>query len=126
MARRPVFDTIDLHLIRVLHTVVHERSVSRAAVKLASSQPVVSAQLKRLRTLTGDPLLVRAGQHMQATPTALQLLEPAARMLQDAESLFSRHGRVLRAAPFEAAGAQALFRVAASDDRLCQSGDRLL
>ena len=112
---RPDFDTIDLHLIRVLHTVIHERSVSRAAVKLASTQPAVSAQLKRLRALTGDPLLVRAGQQMQPTETALQLLDPAARMLQDAERLFSRHGRVLRKAPFDAAGAQTLFRVAASD-----------
>jgi len=115
MAMRPDFDTIDLHLIRVLHTVIHERSVSRAAVKLASTQPAVSAQLKRLRALTGDPLLVRAGQQMQPTETALQLLDPAARMLQDAERLFSRHGRVLRKAPFDAAGAQTLFRVAASD-----------
>ncbi len=112
---RPDFDTIDLHLIRVLHTVIHERSVSRAAVKLASTQPAVSAQLKRLRVLTGDPLLVRAGQQMQPTETALQLLDPAARMLQDAERLFSRHGRLLRKAPFDAAGAQTLFRVAASD-----------
>lgn len=115
MAMRPDFDTIDLHLIRVLHTVIHERSVSRAAVKLASTQPAVSAQLKRLRALTGDPLLVRAGQQMQPTETALQLLDPAARMLQDAERLFSRHGRLLRKAPFDAAGAQTLFRVAASD-----------
>ncbi len=115
MATRPLFDTIDLHLIRVLHTVIHERSVSRAALKLASTQPAVSAQLKRLRALTGDPLLVRAGQQMQPTATALQLLEPAARILQDAERLFSRHGRVLRAAPFVASTAEALFRVAASD-----------
>ncbi len=115
MALRARFDTIDLHLIRVLHTVIHERSVSRAAVKLASTQPTVSAQLKRLRVLTGDPLLVRAGQQMQPTATALQLLEPAARMLQDAEQLFSRHGRVLRAAPFDAAATEALFRIAASD-----------
>jgi DNA-binding transcriptional LysR family regulator len=109
------FDTIDLRLIRVLHTVIHERSVSRAAVKLSSTQPAVSAQLRRLRALTGDPLLVRAGQQMQPTEAALQMLDPAARMLQDAERLFSRHGRVLRSAPFEAASAQTLFRVAASD-----------
>ena len=112
---RPEFDTIDLHLIRVLHTVILERSVSRAAVKLDSTQPAVSAQLKRLRALTGDPLLVRAGQQMQPTEAALQLLDPAARMLQDAERLFSRHGRVLRSAPFDAAASQALFRIAASD-----------
>ena len=115
MAKRPDFDTIDLHLIRVLHTVIHERSVSRAALKLASTQPAVSAQLKRLRVLTGDPLLVRAGQQMQATETALQLLEPAARVLHEAERLFSREGRNLRNAAFVPAQAQALFRVAASD-----------
>ncbi len=115
MVKRPEFDTIDLHLIRVLHTVIQERSVSRAAVKLASTQPAVSAQLKRLRVLTGDPLLVRAGQQMQPTEAALQLLDPAARMLQDAERLFSRQGRLMRQGPFDAAHAQALFRVAASD-----------
>ena len=115
MFKRPDFDTIDLHLIRVLHTVIHERSVSRAAVKLASSQPAVSAQLKRLRALTGDPLLVRAGQQMQPTQTALQMLDATARMLQDAERLFSRHGRVLRRSTFEPATAESLFRVAASD-----------
>jgi len=115
MTMRPGLDTIDLHLIRVLHTVVMERSVSRAAVKLASTQPAVSAQLKRLRALTGDPLLVRAGQQMRPTETALQLLGPAARMLQDAERLFGRHGTLQRRAAFEPATAQALFRIAASD-----------
>ena len=81
MVRRANFDTIDLHLIRVLHTVITERSVSRAALKLASNQPAVSAQLKRLRELTGDPLLVRAGQQMMPTETALSLVEPASRVL---------------------------------------------
>lgn len=115
MVMRPTFDTIELHLIRVLHTVVTERSVSRAALKLASTQPVVSAQLKRLRALTGDPLLVRAGQHMQPTEAALQLLGPAGRLLQEAEHIFSPHSRAARAAAFDASHSQALFRVAASD-----------
>jgi len=112
MAKRSDFDTIDLHLIRVLHTLITERSVSRAAMRLASSQPVVSAQLKRLRALTGDPLLVRAGHDMQPTETALQLLDPATRMLHEAERLFSHRAR---SAPFEVAGSTATFRVAASD-----------
>ena len=80
---------IDLHLVKVLHTVVSERSVSRAAVRLNSSQPVVSAQLKRLRALTGDPLLVRSGRGLAPTDAALGLLEPAARLLREAELLFS-------------------------------------
>ncbi len=112
MNQRTDFDTIDLHLIRVLHTLITERSVSRAAMRLASSQPAVSAQLKRLRALTGDPLLVRAGQQMQPTETALQLLDPATRMLHEAERLFSHRAR---AAPFVVAGSTATFRVAASD-----------
>ncbi|MFN9745992.1 MAG: LysR family transcriptional regulator [Betaproteobacteria bacterium] len=112
---QPGFDTIDLHLIRVLHTVIHERSVSRAAVRLASSQPAVSAQLRRLRRLTGDPLLVRAGQQMHPTETALQLLGPAERLLQEAEQLFGRHRAHQRRAAFDPARAQGLFRVAASD-----------
>ena len=61
MAERSDFDKIELHLIRVLQTLITERSVSRAAMRLRSTQPAVSAQLKRLRALTGDPLLVRSG-----------------------------------------------------------------
>ena len=104
--------TIDLHLIRVLHTLITERSVSRAALRLSSTQPAVSAQLRRLRALTGDPLLVRSGHGMQPTAAALQLLEPAAQVLQGADRLFS--GR-LRSASFDAAASRATFRVAASD-----------
>jgi DNA-binding transcriptional LysR family regulator len=112
MSQRTELDTIDLHLIRVLHTLITERSVSRAAMRLASSQPAVSAQLKRLRALTGDPLLVRAGQQMQPTETALQLLDPATRLLHEAERLFSPRSRN---AAFEAAASDVTFRVAASD-----------
>ena len=68
MNQRTDFDTIDLHLIRVLHTLITERSVSRAAIRLASSQPAVSAQLKRLRALTGDPLLVRCLLYTSPSP----------------------------------------------------------
>ena len=59
------FEKIDLHLIRVLHTVIAERSVSRAAVRLGMHQPAVSTALKRLRDLSGDPILVRSGTAMQ-------------------------------------------------------------
>lgn len=112
MVKRADFDTIDLYLIRVLHTLITERSVSRAAMKLASTQPAVSAQLKKLRALTGDPLLVRTGHQMQPTETALQLVVPATNLLHEAERLFG--GRT-RHAPFDAVGSVALFRVAASD-----------
>jgi hypothetical protein len=95
------FDTIDLHLIRVLHTVITERSVSRAALKLASTQPAVSAQLKRLRALTGDPLLVRAGQRHAAHGRALAIAGPGRALLQDAERCSA--AALQRAAAFEPA-----------------------
>jgi DNA-binding transcriptional LysR family regulator len=112
MAERADFDKIELHLIRVLQTLITERSVSRAAMRLRSTQPAVSAQLKRLRALTGDPLLVRAGNAMTPTDAALQLLEPANRLLQDADRLFSPRQRLQDFVPTTSA---LTFRIAASD-----------
>jgi DNA-binding transcriptional LysR family regulator len=112
MTQRADFDKIDLYLIRVLHTLITERSVSRAALRLHSTQPAVSAQLKRLRELTGDPLLVRAGNGMSATETARALLAPTTNLLHEAERLFSPRTRTQA---FDAAHSTAMFRVAASD-----------
>ena len=60
-------DPVDLYLLRVLCTLVAERSVSRAAIKLNQSQPAVSTSLKRLREIFNDPLLVREGAAMVPT-----------------------------------------------------------
>jgi len=112
MAQRPIVANIDLHLVKVLHTVISERSVSRAAMRLQSTQPMVSAQLKRLRQLTGDPLLVRSGQGLAPTDAALAMLEPASRLLREAELLFSPQQR---GGAFDPATATPTFRIAASD-----------
>ncbi|PXW97076.1 DNA-binding transcriptional LysR family regulator [Sphaerotilus hippei] len=112
MANRAVFDKIELHLVRVFHTVISERSVSRAAVQLGSTQPAVSAQLKRLRALVGDPLLVRSGAGMVPTEVALQLLGTAADLLRSAEQLF---GGKVSARAFSPQGSEVEFRIAASD-----------
>jgi DNA-binding transcriptional LysR family regulator len=112
MTPLPDFANIDLHLVKVLHTVIAERSVSRAALKLGSTQPLVSAQLKRLRALTGDALLVRGGTGMVPTDAALALLEPAGRLLREADLLFGS-ARVGRS--FEPQLAEQTLRIAASD-----------
>lgn len=103
------FDKIDLHLIRVLHTVLTERSVSRAAIRLGMHQPAVSASLKRLRDFSGDPLLVRSGGGMVPTEAALRMIEPSASILRGAEVLFAD------ARGFDPASARHSFRIAASD-----------
>lgn len=112
MARDAAFEKIELHLVRVFHTVITEHSVSRAALRLQSTQPAVSAQLKRLRTLIGDPLLVRAGNGMAPTETALALLPAAAQVMQAAQTLFGGHAP---ARAFDPASATQCFRIVASD-----------
>ncbi len=109
MKDQALFDKIDLHLIRVLNTVLTERSVSRAAIRLGMYQPAVSAALKRLRSLAGDPLLVRSGPGMVPTDAGLRMIEPSARILRAAEVLFSD------ARGFDPATASSTFSLAASD-----------
>ncbi len=71
----PRFQTaLDLKLIRVLHLLLTFKSVSRTAEILGQSQPAVSASLKRLREVFGDPLLVRSGPHMVTTERGNELL----------------------------------------------------
>ena len=112
MTERAAFDKIELYLVRVFHTVITERSISRAAMRLQTTQPTVSVQLKRLRALTGDPLLVRAGHDMVPTPAALALMEPAADILRSAQLMFGARARGL---DFDPATSTLTFRVAASD-----------
>lgn len=109
MRDQSLFDKIDLHLIRVLHTVLTERSVSRAAIRLGMYQPAVSAALKRLRELAGDPLLVRSGSGMVPTDAGLRMIEPSASILRAAEVMFAD------ARGFDPQTAINTFRVAASD-----------
>jgi DNA-binding transcriptional LysR family regulator len=109
MRDQALFDKIDLHLIRVLHTVLTERSVSRAALRLGMYQPAVSAALKRLRDLADDPLLVRSGSAMVPTEAGLRMVEPSASILRAAEVLFTD------ARGFHPASARNTFRIAASD-----------
>ncbi|RZJ14926.1 MAG: LysR family transcriptional regulator, partial [Haliea sp.] len=104
-----MLEKIDLHLIRVLNTVLTERSVSRAAIRLGMYQPAVSAALKRLRALAGDPILVRSGVGMVPTDAGLRMIDPSAAILQAAGMLFSD------ARGFDPATARITFRLAASD-----------
>jgi DNA-binding transcriptional LysR family regulator len=109
MTDQSLFGKIDLHLIKVLHIVLTERSVSRAAIRLGMYQPAVSAALRRLRDLAGDPLLVRSGAGMVPTDAGLRMIEPSASILRAAEVMFSD------ARGFDPATAKTVFSLAASD-----------
>jgi DNA-binding transcriptional LysR family regulator len=68
----------DLTLLVVLDALLEERSVTRAAVRLAVTQPTVSGMLVRLRKLFDDPLFVRTQRGLLPTPRA-QALAPSLR-----------------------------------------------
>jgi DNA-binding transcriptional LysR family regulator len=79
--------TPDLNLLITLDVLLAEGSVARAAERLRLSPSAMSRALARLREATGDPLLVRAGRSLVATPRALELRAQVSRLVQDAESV---------------------------------------
>ncbi|KQQ55530.1 LysR family transcriptional regulator [Pseudomonas sp. Leaf127] len=101
---------VDLNLLIVFETLMHERSVTRAAEKLFLGQPAISAALSRLRGLFDDPLFVRTGRSMEPTARATEifsLLSPALDSISTAVS---------RASEFDPATSNAVFRIGLSDE----------
>lgn len=76
----------DLNLLVTLDVLLAEGSVARAARRLQLSPSAMSRALARLREATGDPLLVRAGRGLVATPRALALRGPVGQLVHDAEA----------------------------------------
>ena len=75
----------DLNLLFTLDVLLAEGNVARAARRLHLSPSAMSRSLARLRQATGDPLLVRAGRGMVASPRAAELRDSIAQLVQDAE-----------------------------------------
>jgi DNA-binding transcriptional LysR family regulator len=62
--------SIDLNLLPVFEAVYEERSLSRAAVRLAMTQSAVSHAVTRLRAMFSDELFVRHSRGVVPTPAA--------------------------------------------------------
>ncbi|MDE1463296.1 LysR family transcriptional regulator [Spartinivicinus poritis] len=71
---------INLGLLQTLLILLQENHVSKAAARLNLTQSAVSRQLGQLRELFQDPLFVRQGNLLLATPRAKQL-EPELKAL---------------------------------------------
>ncbi len=100
---------LDTYLLRVLMTLVAERSVSRAAVRLNQSQPAVSIALRRLREIFDDPLLVRERSGMVPTERALQLRDDARKVLVDIDRM------LVGPSEFDPSTSQQTFNIASPD-----------
>lgn len=101
-------ENVDLNLLRVLHLVLVEKSVARAARRLHVTPSAISNALARLRELTGDPLVTRKGRGIAPTPRAVELAPAIARALGEL-------GAALFAGRFDAETCTRVFTLALAD-----------
>ncbi len=73
------FQNLDLNLLRVFDAVMTEQNLTRAADRLATTQPAVSNALKRLRNALDDELFVRTPHGVKPTARA-EDLHPTVRL----------------------------------------------
>lgn len=99
---------LDLNLLLVLHTVLSERAVARAAQRLHVTPSAVSNSLAKLRAALGDPLVTRSGRGIVPTPRAAELAPTLAR-------IFDELDRTLLERPFDAAACARTFTLAMAD-----------
>ena len=79
--------SVDLNLLIALDVLLTERSVTRAATRLNLSVSAMSRTLTRLRTATGDRLLLQAGRTLVLTPYAEQLSQRLPALTREAEAV---------------------------------------
>jgi len=79
--KRPELDLRQLYAFAV---VAEERHFGRAALRLGTSQPPLSQQIKRLETFIGHTLLNRDTRTVQLTDAGATLLAVARKLLDDA------------------------------------------
>lgn len=75
-------EDLDLNLLLLLHWLLEERSVTRAAARVSLSQPAASRGLQRLREAFGDELLVRSGRKLTPSRLAMSLQPDLTRAVQ--------------------------------------------
>lgn len=77
----------DLNLLHTLDVLLVEENVTRAARRLGLSPSAMSRALSRLRAVTGDQLLVRAGRRLVPTPRAMEMRDKVRIMVEEANAL---------------------------------------
>jgi len=102
------FQNLDLNLLRVFDAVMTEQNLTRAADRLAMTQPAVSNALKRLRDALNDDLVVRTAHGVRATPRAEELWPTIRRSLAALQAAVAPDS-------FDLSSVQTAFRLAMAD-----------
>src|SRR6478735_7326441 len=103
------FLTLDLNLLRVFDAVMTEQNLTRAANRLAMTQPAVSNALRRLRDALHDELLIRTAHGVKPTARAELLWPTVRRALSELEEA------VAPDQTFDPTKAENTFRIAMAD-----------
>jgi DNA-binding transcriptional LysR family regulator len=80
-------ENVDLNLLVALDVLLAEGSVTGAARRLGLSTSAMSRTLTRLRSATGDQLLVRAGRGLVPTPYAAALRDRVRELTRDVQAV---------------------------------------
>lgn len=86
----------DFNLLVALDILLAEASVAGAARRLNLSTSAMSRTLSRLREVTGDPILVRAGRNMVLTPWAEASRDRARNAVHEARAVLQPSLETLR------------------------------
>ncbi|HLX17937.1 MAG TPA: LysR family transcriptional regulator [Bradyrhizobium sp.] len=84
---REAYTELSLRELRVLYALLQQRSITRTAQAMETTQPSISKMLRRLRAHFSDPLFVRNGQAMQPTAKALDIADRLRALLAAADGL---------------------------------------
>lgn len=95
-------DQADLNLLVALDALLAEESVTGAARRLGLSPSAVSRTLARLRSATGDPLLVSAGRKLAATPRAVALRDQVRALVHGGQTVLRPAAEALDPATLDA------------------------
>jgi LysR family transcriptional regulator, nod-box dependent transcriptional activator len=80
--------SVNLNLLPILSSLLHERNVSRAAAAVGMSQPAASRALAQLRAILGDPLLVPTGHGLDRTARADALIDTVDRLCRELDAFW--------------------------------------
>ena len=111
----------DFNLLIALDILLSEASVAGAARRLNLSTSAMSRTLSRLRDVTGDPILVRAGRNMVLTPWAEATRDRARRAVHEARAVLQPSTDT-----FSARSLARLFTIRANDGFVVAFGPALI
>lgn len=111
---------LDMNLLVALDALLGEGSVGGAAARMHVSSPAMSRTLDRIRHMTGDAILVRAGRTMTRTPYAESIQEEVHAIVARAQAVLAQQRR------FDVSKLTRSFTIQCHDALACALGPALV